>query len=49
MLTNKLPIKVTSRRVSNCMVLDVTIGARDSFTLTVPEVIDLIRRLESQL
>ena len=48
-MINKLPIKVTTRRVSDCMILDVQIGARDTVALTVPEAIDLIRKIENVL
>lgn len=45
----EIPIKVTTRRVFNRMFLDIDIGAGMPFSLTVPEAIALIRKIESVL
>jgi len=46
---NQMQISVTSRRVFDMLILDITLGARSSIALTVPEAIDLIRKIESRL
>jgi hypothetical protein len=44
-----IPIRVDTRRVFDILILDISIGARSSVSLTVPEAINLIRKIEEKL
>ena len=49
MKPSDLPIRIDTRRVDDKLILDISIGARPSVALTVPEAITLIRKIEEKL
>lgn len=48
-LINKLPIHVDTREVSNIRMLDICVGPIHIISLTTPEAIELIRKIEERL
>jgi len=46
---NMMPIKVETWKVFDTLILDITIGASSIISLTVPEAIDLIRKINEKL